>query len=57
MIELIVMRRRLQKRKLRGRLTRGSWERCPRCSNVLATMLRVRNGWSQSSACVMVCTT
>ena len=29
----------------------------PRCSNVLATMLRVRNGWSQSSACVMVCTT
>lgn len=43
--------------KLRWLLIRGSWATLPRCWNVRAMMLRVRNGWSQSSACVMVCTT
>ena len=45
------------KRKLRWLLIRGSWATLPPCSNVRAMMLRVRNGWSQSSACVTVCTT
>ncbi|CAI6179500.1 DNA topoisomerase (ATP-hydrolyzing) [Escherichia coli] len=43
--------------KLRWLLIRGSWATLPPCSNVRAMMLRVRNGWSQSSACVTVCTT